>query len=53
MTSPIYDPKKFKAFLTEVLDANKQPKYVEVIEEIPRTFNGKIKRNVLLEREKK
>lgn len=51
-TSPVYDPKEFKTFLAEVLDANKQPKYVEVIDEIPRTFNGKIKRNVLLEREK-
>ncbi len=50
--SPIYDTKSFKAFLSGALDANKQPKYVEVIDEIPRTFNGKIKRNVLMEREK-
>lgn len=48
----VYDAREFKAFLTDALDANKQPKYVEIIDEIPRTFNGKIKRNVLLEREK-
>lgn len=44
-----YDAKAFKSFLTEVLDANKQPKVVEVIDQIPRTFNGKIKRNELME----
>lgn len=43
-----YDRKSFKAFLAEHLDANKQPKYIEIIDEIPRTFNGKIKRNVLI-----
>lgn len=45
-----YDAKAFKSFLTDVLDANKQPKVVEVIDQIPRTFNGKIKRNELMER---
>ena len=45
-----YDAKAFKAFLAEALDANKQPKIVEVIDEIPRTFNGKIKRNELMAR---
>ncbi len=45
-----YDAKAFRLFLTEVLDANKQPKYIEVIDEIPRTFNGKIKRKVLMAR---
>lgn len=45
-----YDAKEFKAFLAESLDANKQPKYIEIIDEIPRTFNGKIKRNVLMEK---
>lgn len=48
-----YDAKEFKVFLQENLDANKQPKFIEIIDEIPRTFNGKIKRNVLMEREKK
>ena len=45
-----YDAKAFKSFLTKVLDANKQPKVVEVIDQIPRTFNGKIKRNELMAR---
>jgi len=44
-----YDAKAFQSFLAKVLDANKLPKYVEVIDEIPRTFNGKIKRNELRE----
>ena len=45
-----YDAKAFRTFLSEVLDANKQPKIVEVIEQIPRTFNGKIKRKELMNR---
>ena len=48
-----YDAREFKKFLQENIDANKQPKFIEVIDEIPRTFNGKIKRNVLIDREKK
>lgn len=48
-----YDAKEFKAFLTANVDANKQPKYVEIIDEIPRTFNGKIKRKELMAREGK
>ncbi|NLD20587.1 MAG: acyl--CoA ligase [Clostridiales bacterium] len=44
-----YDRKKFKTYLTESLDANKQPKYIELIDKIPRTFNGKIKRAQLIE----
>ncbi len=43
-----YDAKSFKIFLSEVLDANKQPKYIEIIDKIPRTFNGKIKRKDLM-----
>lgn len=43
-----YDAKEFKSFLAEVLDANKQPKFVEIIDQIPRTFNGKIKRKDLM-----
>ncbi len=42
-----YDRKDFKHFLVENLDGSKQPKYIEIIEEIPRTFNGKIQRNKL------
>lgn len=45
-----YDAKSFKAFLMEALDANKQPSLVEVIDEIPRTFNGKILRKDLVNR---
>lgn len=44
----VYDPKEMKNFLSKNLDANKQPKRVEVIEAIPRTYNGKIQRNKLL-----
>ena len=43
-----YDDREFKYFLSEVLDANKQPKVVEIIDKIPRTFNGKIRRNELM-----
>lgn len=43
-----YDDRKFKSFLAEVLDANKLPTRVEIIDEIPRTFNGKIKRKELM-----
>ena len=47
-----YDKKEFKAFLQEALDANKQPKFIEIIDSIPRTFNGKIQRKKLMELEK-
>ncbi|MDD6311599.1 MAG: class I adenylate-forming enzyme family protein [Firmicutes bacterium] len=43
-----YDLKEFKKFLSEVIDANKQPKFIEEIAEIPRTFNGKIIRKQLI-----
>lgn len=46
----VYDQKSMKDFLAQTLDANKQPKFIEVIDEIPRTFNGKIQRNKLMER---
>lgn len=46
-----YVAKEFKAFLAQALDANKQPQSVEVIDEIPRTYNGKIKRKELAGRE--
>ena len=45
-----YSEKAFRAFLAKALDANKQPKFIEVIDEIPRTFNGKIKRKELMKR---
>ena len=43
-----YEQKELKNFLAENLDASKQPKYIEVIDEIPRTFNGKIQRKKLI-----
>ena len=45
-----YDVKEFRSFLKTALDANKQPKVIEVIDEIPRTFNGKIQRKKLMEK---
>ena len=47
-TADSYDDRRFKSFLAEVLDANKLPTRVEIIDEIPRTFNGKIKRKELM-----
>ena len=46
-----YEPKEFKTFLAGALDANKQPQSIEVIDEIPRTYNGKIKRKELAGRD--
>ena len=46
-----YAAKEFKAFLAKALDASKQPQAVEVIDEIPRTYNGKIKRKELVNRD--
>ena len=43
-----YNPKEFKNFLKTNLDANKQPKFIKIIDKIPRTFNGKIKRKELI-----
>ena len=45
-----YDQKAFKSFLAEAVDANKQPSIIEIIDEIPRTFNGKIIRKDLVNR---
>ncbi len=42
------DMKDFMKYLKTALDANKVPKYIEVIEEIPRTGNGKIQRKKLI-----
>ena len=44
-----YDAREFRSFLKTALDANKQPKVIEIIDEIPRTFNGKIQRKKLME----
>ena len=45
-----YEAKSFKRFLTDTIDANKQPAQIEIIDEIPRTFNGKIIRKELIKR---
>lgn len=42
-----FDLKAFRKFLSSALEPGKQPKYIEIIEKIPRTFNGKIQRNKL------
>ena len=42
------DPAELAAYLTEKLEAYKVPKYIEAIEEIPRTFNGKIDRKKII-----
>ena len=42
-----YDAKEFRSWLASNIDANKQPAKIEIIDRIPRTFNGKIKRQNL------
>lgn len=44
------DEAKLLSFLAEVLEANKMPKLLEKIDEIPRTDNGKLLRRKLRER---
>jgi len=44
-----FDKKAFNSFLRDHIDANKQPKYIEIIEQIPRTYNGKLQRKKLRE----
>lgn len=41
----------FRKFLASAVDANKQPQRIEVIDCIPRTYNGKIKRKELAARQ--
>ncbi len=45
-----FDKKDLFEFLKDHIDGNKMPKEVEVIDEIPRTFNGKIHRMKLMGR---
>lgn len=44
-----FDMKGLNAFLTKHLDANKIPKRVEIIDKVPRTYNGKIQRKKLVD----
>lgn len=43
-----FDKTAFVRFMEEHIDANKVPKYIEVIDEIPRASNGKIQRKKLM-----
>lgn len=43
-----FEKGSFMRFLEEHIDGNKVPKYVELIEEIPRASNGKIQRKKLM-----
>ena len=42
-----YDQTDFLEYLREHIDSNKVPKQIEVIDEIPRTYNGKLLRREL------
>lgn len=44
-----FDKKDFMEYMQTHIDGNKVPKYVELLESIPRTSNGKIQRKKLLE----
>lgn len=44
-----FDTTELLIYLTEVIDGNKVPKKIEVIDEIPRTTNGKLLRRKLRE----
>lgn len=43
-----FDKTAFVRFMEEHIDANKIPKYIEIIDEIPRASNGKIQRKKLM-----
>ncbi len=44
----IFQKKKLMKFLENYIDDNKMPKEIEIIDEIPRTYNGKIQRMNLI-----
>ncbi len=45
-----FDMAAFMSFMKEHIDYNKLPKKVEIIDSIPRTFNGKLQRDPLIRR---
>ena len=45
-----FDMQRFREYLSGELDQSRFPKNIEVIEQIPRTYNGKIQRKTLRER---
>ena len=44
-----FDKRKCMDFLTTVLDADKIPRKIEIVDQIPRTANGKIQRKKMLD----
>ena len=48
-----YNAAEFRRFLKQNLDGNKIPKKIDIIEEIPRTSNGKIQRKKLMQVQQK
>lgn len=46
-TDILFDMRGFKKHLRTALDADKVPKIIQIIDEIPRTFNGKLNRKIL------
>ena len=44
----LFDKKSYNDYLKTKLDGNKTPKQINIISSIPRTNNGKIRRNELM-----
>lgn len=43
-----FDMSDFSSFIKKHIDNNKLPKHIEIIDSIPRTYNGKLQRNILI-----
>lgn len=48
-----FDMQKFREYLSGKIDQSRFPKNIEVVEQIPRTYNGKLQRSVLREKGKR
>lgn len=48
----LFDKRKFDIYLKKCLEINKIPKEITIVDSIPRTANGKVKRNQLIMEEK-
>lgn len=48
-TDDSFDMKGFRAHLAKLVEQNRLPKQIEIIDKIPRTFNGKLQRKKLRE----
>ena len=44
-----FDKADFSSFIRRHIENNELPKQIKIIDEIPRTFNGKLERNKLIE----